>query len=124
VHRIHAPWYLRFWLLPHNTWYHYEHHHFPQVPCWNLPKVRALVGPVPEIQPLFRVIGSMSAAPEILSGAPTRVLGEPLPVFNPRVVAEIPQEWEDGRHSGLGAGTGGKPVYHTEEDLRVHASPT
>lgn len=124
VHRIHAPWYLRFWLLPHNTWYHYEHHHFPQVPCWNLPKVRALVGPVPEIQPLFRVIGSLTAAPEIGSGAPTRVLGEPLPVFNPRVVAEIPQEWETGRHSGLGAGTGGQPVYHNESDIRVHASPS
>lgn len=124
VHRIHAPWYLRFWLLPHNTWYHYEHHHFPQVPCWNLPKVRALVGPVPEIQPLFRVIGSLSSAPPISSGAPTRVLGEPLPAFNPRVVAEIPQEWEGGRLTGLGAGTGGRPVYHTQEDVRVHASPT
>jgi len=124
VHRIHTPWYLRYWLLPHNTWYHYEHHHFPQVPCWNLPKVRALVGPVPEILPLFRVIGSLSHAPEISSGAPTRVLGEQLPTFNPRVVAEIPHDWEGGRQTGIGAGTGGDPIYHSQSDVLAHAGPS
>lgn len=124
VHRIHAPWYLRFWLLPHNTWYHYEHHHFPQVPCWNLPNVRALIGPVPEILPLFQVIGALSSAPEINSGAPTRVLGEPLPVFNPRVVAEIPQDWEGGRKTGVGAGTGGAAVFHSQADILAHAGPS
>jgi fatty acid desaturase len=124
VHRLHAPWYLRFWLLPHNTWYHYEHHHFPQVPCWNLPKVRALIGPVPEILPLFQVIGSLTSAPEIGSGAPTRVLGEPLPVFNPRVVAEIPQDWDGGRKTGVGAGTGGAAVFHSQADMLAHAGPS
>jgi fatty acid desaturase len=121
VHRIHAPWWLRFVLLPHNTWYHYEHHHFPQVPCWNLPKVRALVGDSPEIFPLGYVLGYYRRAPQIPSGAPTRRLKEQLPKFDPRRVAEIPTEWEDGRLSGIGAGTGGDAVYHTEDEIREHA---
>ncbi len=121
VHRIHAPWYLRYWLLPHNTWYHYEHHHFPQVPCWNLPKVRALIGPVPAVHPLFAVINSYDHAPSIGSGAPTRELGEKLPEFNPRNVADVPQEWEPGRKSGTGAGTGGRAIYHRDEEISAHA---
>ncbi len=122
VHRVHVPWYLRFWLVPHNTWYHYEHHHFPQVPCWNLPKVRQLVGPIPEILPLYDVIRSYDSSPAIGSGAPTRKLGETLPQFDPRKVAEIPTEWEGGRKTGVGAGTGGEPVFHTAADLRAHAA--
>lgn len=33
----------RFFYLPHNTWFHYEHHLNPKVPCWNLPKMRTLL---------------------------------------------------------------------------------
>jgi hypothetical protein len=121
VHRIHVPWYLRAWLLPHNTWYHYEHHHFPQVPCWNLPRVRALLGDSPPILPVFDVISSYSRSPEIGSGAPTRVLEQKLEKQHPSVVAVIPEEWTDGRLTGMGAGEGGRPVYHSEEDVRAHA---
>jgi fatty acid desaturase len=72
AHRIHAPWYIRWWLLPHNTWHHFEHHHFPQVPCWNLPRLRALIGDTPKIVPLSAVIRALEQAPRTLSGAPLR----------------------------------------------------
>lgn len=73
AHRIHAPWYIRFWLLPHNTWHHWEHHHYPQVPCWNLPRLRALIGAAPAIVPLSAVIQAVEQAPRTRSGAPAPV---------------------------------------------------
>jgi fatty acid desaturase len=72
AHRIHAPWYIRWWLLPHNTWHHYEHHHFPQVPCWNLPRLRALIGDTPAIVPLSAVLRALEQAPQTRSGVPLR----------------------------------------------------
>ena len=42
THKITANWFQRFFYLPHNTWYHYEHHLNANVPCWNLPRLRAL----------------------------------------------------------------------------------
>ena len=71
AHRIRAPWYLRFWLVPHNTWCHYEHHHHPQVPCWHLPRIRELMGDSPAIVPLSAVIRAFENAPRISSGVPT-----------------------------------------------------
>lgn len=41
THLLHANYLQRFLYLPHNTWFHFEHHLYPNVPCWNLPKVRA-----------------------------------------------------------------------------------
>jgi fatty acid desaturase len=41
THRWHLPLLLRPW-LPHNIWYHYEHHKFPAVPFYNLPALRRL----------------------------------------------------------------------------------
>jgi fatty acid desaturase len=32
----------RFLFFPHNTWCHYEHHKWPQVPFYNLPQLRKL----------------------------------------------------------------------------------
>ena len=42
THKIIANPIQRFFYLPHNTWYHYEHHINANIPCWNLPKMRAL----------------------------------------------------------------------------------
>lgn len=94
VHRIWAPWYVRWWWLPHNTWCHYEHHYYPQVPCWNLPKVRQLMGDSPEVLPLFAIIHSIEHAAPSMSGEPVRVSGEGSPTFDPRVVTALPTEWE------------------------------
>ena len=70
VHRFHAPWYIRFWWLPHNTFCHYEHHYYPQVPCWHLPKLRKLMGDQPEIVSLFDILRNMQQAPHVSSGDP------------------------------------------------------
>ena len=43
THKITANLLQRFFYLPHNTWYHYEHHENANVPCWNLPKFRTLL---------------------------------------------------------------------------------
>jgi fatty acid desaturase len=43
THRIKANPLQRFFYLPHNTWYHFEHHQNANVPCWNLPKLREVL---------------------------------------------------------------------------------
>ncbi|MEL0028238.1 MAG: fatty acid desaturase, partial [Perlucidibaca sp.] len=30
-------------LAPHNEHYHLEHHFMPTVPCWNLPRLHAIL---------------------------------------------------------------------------------
>ncbi len=54
THKLKANFIQRFLYLPHNTWYHYEHHRYPNVPCWNLPKVRALGEEVMSVNELFQ----------------------------------------------------------------------
>lgn len=41
TYRLQASPVWRFLILPHYTWYHYEHHKYPSVPCWNFPRLRA-----------------------------------------------------------------------------------
>ncbi|MDB6075131.1 MAG: hypothetical protein JWO89_2771 [Verrucomicrobiaceae bacterium] len=41
----------RFLFFPHNTFCHYEHHKWPQIPYYNLPKLRAMDASRP-VQPL------------------------------------------------------------------------
>ena len=69
AHRISAPWYLRLWVVPHNTWCHYEHHHYPQVPCWNLPRVRELMGDSPPVVPFSSIFERIENAPPVKSGS-------------------------------------------------------
>jgi fatty acid desaturase len=40
THRISAHAWQRFLFLPHNTWCHWEHHLYPQVPADQLPRIR------------------------------------------------------------------------------------
>jgi fatty acid desaturase len=55
VHRISAGLFYRMIFLPHNSWCHFEHHHFPTVPFWNLPNARAreIETPVCTLESLF-----------------------------------------------------------------------
>ena len=65
VHRISARLFYRLVFLPHNTWYHFEHHHFPSVPFWNLPKARALDSktPVDTLETLFTSYADYDSIP-------------------------------------------------------------
>lgn len=38
-----ARWYEKLWFAPHNEHYHLEHHFMPTTPCWNLPKLHAIL---------------------------------------------------------------------------------
>lgn len=49
THRLHLSWLEGELLSPHHMWYHYEHHAFPQVPCYNLFAVRGVMGPTPQV---------------------------------------------------------------------------
>lgn len=49
THRTYATPFERFFFLPHNCWYHYEHHKWQGIPCWNLPAARKLDTEVPVI---------------------------------------------------------------------------
>jgi fatty acid desaturase len=40
TYRIKADWWQRLLFLPHSTWYHWEHHYNPNIPCWSLYHVR------------------------------------------------------------------------------------
>lgn len=58
THRTHAHPLARFFYLPHNSWYHWEHHEWAQIPCWNLPQARELDAqePVVTLPELFRAL--------------------------------------------------------------------
>ncbi len=40
THRLYLNWIERQIIAPHNIWYHWEHHSYPTVPYYKLPKVR------------------------------------------------------------------------------------
>lgn len=40
THRIVGTWWQRFLFMPHNTYYHYEHHQHPGTPFYQLPLLR------------------------------------------------------------------------------------
>jgi fatty acid desaturase len=69
VHRVSAQWWQRVLFLPHNTWCHYEHHRWPSVPCWNLPRTRTLDPAVPVLS-LEKLFQSYWTAQPIASGVP------------------------------------------------------
>lgn len=89
VHRFHAPWYIRGWWLPHNTWHHYEHHYYPQVPCWHLPKIRRLMGNVPEVVPLMEIIRGLERTPHVRSGETNPATGTTAPGMPAPALADV-----------------------------------
>ena len=65
VHRISARLFYRMIFLPHNSWCHFEHHHFPSVPFWDLPKARAheTGPPICTLESLFASYGNYDVIP-------------------------------------------------------------
>lgn len=63
THRISVPWWLGHLIMPHDIGLHWEHHHFPGVPFWNLSRVRALVAgpciPLPALAHAFLTSASV-----------------------------------------------------------------
>lgn len=60
THRIMANWWQRWFIVPHNTWYHWEHHESASVPFWALPDTRRLMSShTYEIGDLFRLYGML-----------------------------------------------------------------
>lgn len=57
-HRFNAGPLTRFFFFPHNTWCHYEHHKWPQVPFYKLPELRKLdeTRPILKLRELFPLI--------------------------------------------------------------------
>jgi fatty acid desaturase len=71
THRLHLPGWLAWLIAPHNVFMHWEHHEWPAVPYWNLPRVRALNASVPilGLRALFRFYRD---CPAVKSGVATR----------------------------------------------------
>lgn len=68
THILHLNMLERVILSPHYAWYHYEHHHWPNVPYSLLPKLRTLTLQQPVIT-LKELIEFYESAPEIRSGS-------------------------------------------------------
>ncbi len=75
VYRIKATWWQAFIFLPHNTWYHYEHHSHFRVPHFNLPKLRDMDLETP-IETISEVFKRHTTSPSVLSGVPLRHIEE------------------------------------------------
>ena len=69
THRLRARWWERALYLPHNTWAHFEHHRFPSVPFYNLPKARELDRETPIIT-MSDVFDTFERSIPIPSGRP------------------------------------------------------
>lgn len=71
THRVSVTWLQKLIFAPHNTLYHYEHHKWPSIPCWALPKARLFDNTTPIVQ-LSHLLDSYKQFPKIASGAPLR----------------------------------------------------
>ena len=73
THRVTVPWWYGLIIAPHNTWLHYEHHRWPNVPYYYLPKIRKLIGKdnITSVRNLFE---SFEKNKKIPSGKPLRLL--------------------------------------------------
>lgn len=72
THRISVPAWLGHLIMPHNIGLHWEHHHWPGVPFWNLARLRALMPPgspgAPPVLPLSRLLGAFARSAPLASG--------------------------------------------------------
>lgn len=97
THRIEANWWQRLLYAPHNTWYHFEHHRWPNVPFSCLPAARELdsATPVIGVHELFAEYARMAATG---SGQPTPAVQRATPEPRPQSFLRISE------HARAGAG--------------------
>lgn len=90
THRIRVPaWFSQF-IMPHDIGLHWEHHHWPTVPFWNLSRLRNLLPPGEAGAPallslgdLWRAFLSSTPLPSGQAGATVNVEPPPRPVITP-----------------------------------------
>jgi fatty acid desaturase len=76
TNRTHFNWLEKFLFAPNGIGYHYEHHHWPSITCWNLPIARRFLHPDVPLMPLGRLLRSYADLPPLRSGSVRR---QPLP---------------------------------------------
>ncbi len=85
AHRLHlSPWQGALF-APHLSWHHWEHHNWPSVPYYNLPKLRSLIGNEPIIN-INQLISFYKNSGSILSGT---VLQKPKPLSVPKQMDDV-----------------------------------
>lgn len=62
THRIAVPWWFAHFLFPHRIGHHWEHHHWPSVPFWNLGRLRAALPPGREGAPPIVSLSALARA--------------------------------------------------------------
>jgi fatty acid desaturase len=70
TNRTHFNWLERFQFAPNGIGYHYEHHLWPSIPGWNLPKARSLMDRNVPIIPMRELLRSFAACAPRPSGWP------------------------------------------------------
>ena len=80
THILHLNMPERIVLSPHYAWYHYEHHHWPNVPYSLLPKLRGLTLQQP-VMTLRELLKFYETAPEIRSGTALKKSHEPVAII-------------------------------------------
>ncbi len=68
THRFDTSWWERFFIFPHNTWCHWEHHQYPFVPFYYLTQVRKLDDDEPILSSFWKLVDLFSQSPPIASG--------------------------------------------------------
>ena len=67
THRLEMPWWLAWFVAPHNTWYHWEHHEYSYVPFWRLKEARKWDRQIP-VADLKTILKLYKTSPAVPSG--------------------------------------------------------
>jgi fatty acid desaturase len=70
THRVRMPRWLSWLIAPHNVYHHWEHHEWPAIPSWNLPRARLLDTSEPLLG-VGEVLQHFARSRPIKTGAPT-----------------------------------------------------
>jgi fatty acid desaturase len=70
TNRTHFSWLQKFLFAPNGIGYHYEHHRWPSITCWNLPQARNLLDRNVAIVPMTNLLRSYASLPSSPSGRP------------------------------------------------------